>query len=220
MFIKLFQIKPLQQILKLRIIAIRYSVSMKKYFLILLSLAVFCTANAQQTLIDSSSVQVQPKEVIAVDSLALKHSPRKATIYSALLPGLGQVYNKKYWKIPVLYGAFALTGYFINYNNVRYHKYNKELIARDQKDTLSLNPSLVNLDDASVKSASADFRRYRDLDIVIGVLIYVLNIVDAHVDAHLFYFNVDDNLSLRITPQLQQLQNQAVVPNLSLKFNF
>ena len=180
----------------------------------------FFTAHAQQTLIDSSSIQTQTKANVAIDSSTLKHSPRKATIYSALLPGLGQVYNKKYWKVPVLYGAFALTGYFINYNNVRYHKYNKELIARDQKDTLSFNPSLVNLDDASVKSASTDFRRYRDLDIVIAALIYVLNIVDAHVDAHLFYFNVDDNLSLRVTPQLRQLQNQAVVPNLSLKFNF
>ena len=180
----------------------------------------FFTAHAQQTLIDSSSIQTQTKANVAIDSSTLKHSPRKATIYSALLPGLGQVYNKKYWTVPVLYGAFALTGYFINYNNVRYHKYNKELIARDQKDTLSFNPSLVNLDDASVKSASTDFRRYRDLDIVIAALIYVLNIVDAHVDAHLFYFNVDDNLSLRVTPQLRQLQNQAVVPNLSLKFNF
>jgi hypothetical protein len=79
---------------------------------------------------------------------------------------------------------------------------------------------LVNLDRDAVKSASDDFRRYRDLNVIITALIYVLNIVDAHVDAHLFYFNVDDNLSLRVTPQLQRLNNEAVVPNLSLKFNF
>ena len=186
--------------------------------IIILCLLFFKT-NAQQTTVDSSSLKTSSKEVV-IDSASIKHSPRKATIYSALLPGLGQVYNKKYWKVPVLYGAFALTGYFIHYNNVRYHKYNKELIARDNSDTASFNPSLVRFDTDAIKSASDDYRRFRDLDIILTGLIYVLNIVDAHVDAHLFYFNVDDNLSLRITPQLQRLQNQAVIPNLSLKFCF
>lgn len=180
----------------------------------------FCKADAQQTPVDTTETPSNFEKEKVVDSLTLQHSPRKATIYSALVPGLGQFYNKKYWKLPVLYGAFALTGYFISYNNVRFHKYNDEYIARKNFDTLALNPTLVNLDDASVKSAGDDFRRYRDLDIIIVALIYVLNIVDAHVDAHLFYFNVDDNLSLRVTPQLQRLQNEAVVPNLSLKFNF
>lgn len=179
----------------------------------------FINTKAQKIPVDSASQKRVAKEIV-VDSLSLKHSPRKATIYSALLPGLGQVYNKKYWKVPVLYGAFALTGYFIHYNDVRYHKYNKELIARENNDTASFNSSLVNLDITSIKSASDDFRRYRDLDVIISALIYVLNIIDAHVDAHLFYFNVDDNLSLRVTPKLQQLQNQAIVPNLSLTFGF
>ena len=179
----------------------------------------FINVKAQEISVDSSSQKKATKEIV-VDSLSIKHSPRKATIYSALLPGLGQVYNKKYWKVPILYGAFALTGYFIHYNDVRYHKYNKELIARENNDTTSFNSSLVNLDITSIKSASDDFRRYRDLDVIITALIYVLNIIDAHVDAHLFYFNVDDNLSLRVTPKLQQLQNQAIVPNLSLTFGF
>ena len=179
----------------------------------------FINVKAQEISVDSSAQKKATKEIF-VDSLSLKHSPRKATIYSALLPGLGQVYNKKYWKVPILYGAFALTGYFIHYNDVRYHKYNKELIARENNDTTSFNSSLVNLDITSIKSASDDFRRYRDLDVIITALIYVLNIIDAHVDAHLFYFNVDDNLSLRVTPKLQQLQNQAIVPNLSLTFGF
>ncbi len=175
---------------------------------------------SDSTVISDTTTRVSPSKELLIDSLSLPHSPRKATLYSALLPGLGQAYNKKYWKIPVVYGAFAVTGYFIHYNNVRYRKYNNELIARSNNDTASLNSSLSNLDDSAIKSASDDYRRFRDLDIMIAALIYVLNIVDAHVDAHLFYFNVDDNLSMRITPQLQLLQNQAVVPNLSLKFNF
>ncbi len=179
----------------------------------------FSKSDAQQITSDTSVQNTSPKEKV-IDSLSLQHSPRKATIYSALLPGLGQVYNKKYWKVPVLYGGFALTGFFIHYNNQRFHKYNDELIARKNNDTASLNPALVRLDDDAIKSASDDFRRYRDLNVIITALIYVLNIVDAHVDAHLFYFNVDDNLTLRVTPQLQRLQNEAIVPNLSLKFNF
>ncbi len=179
----------------------------------------FNKSDAQQISSDTLVQNTSPNEKV-VDSLTLQHSPRKATIYSALLPGLGQVYNKKYWKVPVLYGGFALTGFFIQYNNQRFHKYNDELIARKNNDTASLNPTLVRLDDDAIKSASDDFRRYRDLNVIITALIYVLNIVDAHVDAHLFYFNVDDNLSLRVTPQLQRLQNEAIVPNLSLKFNF
>jgi len=191
----------------------------KKLCFVIFFFLTFLNARAQQNVADSTVI-VKSSTVVEVDSGTLKHSPRKATIYSALVPGLGQVYNKKYWKVPIVYAGFALTGYFIHYNNVRYHKYNNELIARANGDTASFNSSLTRLDDASIKSASDDFRRYRDLDIILTALIYVLNIVDAHVDAHLFYFNVDDNLSLRITPKLQKLDNQAVVPNLSLKFSF
>ena len=190
----------------------------KAYASIVLLITICCNSQAQVLIVDSSS-SPQPVAEEIIDSLSL-HSPRKATIYSALLPGLGQVYNKKYWKVPVVYGAFALTGYFIYYNNQRFHKYNDELIARSNNDTASFNLSLQNLDLASIKSASDDFRRYRDLNVVITALVYVLNIVDAHVDAHLFYFNVDDNLSLRITPQLQAIPNQAAVPKLSLNFIF
>ena len=189
------------------------------FFFLLFSFLIKITA-AQQTALDTTSTQQTSPKAKEIDSLSLLHSPRKATLYSAILPGLGQAYNKKYWKVPVIYGAFALTGYFIHYNNVRYHKYNDELIARDKNDSASLNPNLINLDNDAIKSASDDFRRYRDLDIILMGLIYVLNIVDAHVDAHLFYFNVDDNLSLQLNPQLQKISDKNYSANLRLKFNF
>jgi hypothetical protein len=157
-----------------------------------------------------------------VDSTARTHSPRKATILSAVLPGAGQVYNHKIWKVPIIYGAFVGMGYIIKYNNDKYRKYNTALIGRYDSDTTNVDPYPLLTND-QLHTRSDAFRRDRDYAIAITTLIYLLNIIDAHVDAHLFNFDVSDNLSLHVEPTL--IENNYSLrsnpsPGLSLKVSF
>ena len=142
------------------------------------------------------------------------HSPHKATVYSAVLPGLGQIYNKKYWKLPILYGGFAALAYSIHWNNNYYVKYKKAYsdIADDDPTTNSFkdldieghwdfsDPSQVSQFETRLKNAKEASRRYRDMCIIGTVALYALNIIDATVDAHFFDFNISGDLSMNWTP--------------------
>jgi hypothetical protein len=116
-----------------------------------------------------------------VDSTVRVHSVRKATLLSTILPGSGQVYNKKYWKVPLVYSALGATAYYINYNNKNYKQYNNALIRRF--DTDSTNELLTEISNDNLRILSDGFRRNRDLSFAAATIVYVLNIIDAHVDA-------------------------------------
>jgi hypothetical protein len=126
-----------------------------------------------------------------------KHSPHKASVYSALLPGLGQIYNKKYWKAPIVWLGLGGLTYSIIYNNRSFNSYQNELIARAAGDSLSFNPSYNNYPIPYLTSFRNSHRSNRDLSIVGLAAFYALNIVDATVDAHLYKFDVDRSLSLK-----------------------
>lgn len=143
-----------------------------------------------------------------------KPSPRKAVIYSAIFPGLGQIYNRNYWKLPILYGGFVGFTYAITWNNSHYQDYLGAYI-----DIMDDNPntnrwhSLLPYDQ---KPESVDrnhykeifkqrkdfFRYYRDFSIIGTVALYLLAIVDAYVDAQLFDFDMTPDLSMRVQPVL------------------
>lgn len=128
------------------------------------------------------------------------HSPRKATILSAVVPGLGQAYNQKYWKIPVVYAGIGACTYLFISNNKEYKILKNELQFRFLQDTLSLNPKYSSYSDQNLISLKNYYQRNQELSIIVGVLIYALNIIDASVDAHLFSFDVSDDLTLNIRP--------------------
>lgn len=136
----------------------------------------------------------------ATDSMVLAHSPHKATVYSAVLPGLGQAYNKKYWKIPVIYVGFGVSGYFAVDNQKQYKKYKEAYATRLDGNENTVDQFADSYTDEDLRLLKNFYRRNRDLSYVSIGLIYVLNIVDAAVDAHLFKFNVDDDLSLEWAP--------------------
>lgn len=121
-------------------------------------------------------------------------APSKAAFYSAVVPGLGQAYNKKYWKIPIIYAGMATAIYFYIDNNNNYHDYRDAYKRRlagysdDEYQGIS-NETLIR--------AQRTSRRNRDTSMAIAVGIYLLNIIDANVDAHLRQFNVSDDLSLK-----------------------
>ena len=147
------------------------------------------------------------------------HSPRKATIYSAMLPGLGQAYNKKYWKIPVVYALIGgcLTAAIIN--NKDYQISRDELLFR-KNNSRRLNSDYINFEDFQLLELSNYSRKWRDNMFIFTGIAYMLNLVDANVDAHLFNFNVDDNLSMNIMPYTYSQEFNQPLAGLSLRFSF
>jgi hypothetical protein len=141
-------------------------------------------------------------------------APAKAGFYSAILPGLGQAYNKKYWKIPLVYGAMGTSLYFYRTNNDKYHEFRNEYKSRLLGIT---NPKYSYLDNTRLINAQRFYQRNRDLSLLITAAFYVLNIVDANVDAHLGQFNVSDNLTLAPTMRPDDFNFK---PTISVAFNY
>jgi len=186
----------------------------------------FTALNAQD-ISDTTSVLINsqdtilltPDEVVEIEIDTLENRPSTAALYSAALPGLGQGYNKKYWKIPIIYGSGVVIGYFINYNHQLYKQYRDGLIALiDQDDrTVPFDP---RLDRNDYQRAVDYWRRNRDLLMIGTLLLYVMNIVDAHVDAHLELFTVEDDISLYLEPSFDQTAMQTNLIGISLKLRF
>ncbi len=160
----------------------------------------------------------EPEVVEEIEMVYKDHDPNKAAWYSAALPGLGQAYNKKYWKIPVIWAGIGGFAYFIDLNNDQYQFFRKNLIYEVED-----NPDFKNsttLEANNLRSARDQTRRTRDMLVIFGVIFYMLNIVDAHVDAHLIEFDVNQSLSFQIDPSIQFSPNGQQSTGLSLKINF
>jgi hypothetical protein len=141
-------------------------------------------------------------------------TPAKAAFYSAILPGLGQAYNKKYWKIPLVYGAIGTSLYFYIDNNKKYHDYRDAYKRRLEGYN---NDEYKFLDDSRLIAGQKFYQRNRDLSALFVVGFYVLNIIDANVDAALIQFNVNERLSLR--PEIYP-DDVTFRPNVGLTFNY
>ncbi len=163
------------------------------------------------------SQQIQ-NALVAKDTLKTKEidplRPSKAAFYSAIVPGLGQAYNKKYWKIPIVYGAIGTSLYFYIDNNKKYHSYRDAYKRRLAGFT---NDQYQYLDDARLIQAQRFYQRNRDLSLLVSVAFYVLNIVDANVDAHLIQFNVSDKLTLQPDVYPNEINYKL---NVGLTFNY
>ena len=138
--------------------------------------------------------------------------PKKAALYSAILPGAGQVYTKKYWKVPVIYGGLITSAYYINESNDFYQLYKSTYLNRLDGDfTDNLNYS-----DSDLRTLTEHYRRNREVSALLFTLTYILNIVDASVNAHLFDYDVSEDLSLHIQPVYFSKENAS---GISLSFN-
>lgn len=133
--------------------------------------------------------------------LEKKHSPTKATIMSACLPGLGQIYNKKIWKVPIIYAGFGVLGYFIYFNTDEYINYKCAYIESSYGNMNGSYAYLVQrYSKEELLSAREYYRRNLEISCLITAVWYALNILDATVDAHLFTYNISDKLSFRMEP--------------------
>ncbi len=159
---------------------------------------VFCPEmNAQQ----KDTVSSKNKKPIVV------HSPSKAATMSAILPGLGQAYNKKYWKLPIVYAGIGAFGYLFVSNRKEYSIASKELIKRNDTSisktewTISSKyPDGYTAEDILI--SANQYRRNSELSMVGFLVFYSFQIVDAYVDAHLFTFDVSDDLSMKVEPTI------------------
>lgn len=154
------------------------------------------------------------------DSVINKYNPTGATIRSAIIPGWGQFYNKKYWKIPIVYAALGITAGVFFYNIKEYKLLRQAVIYRldgiPSNDSL-VAPELQPLSTPSLQAYRNEFRQNVDYSVLVFLLFWGLNVVDATVDAHLKTFDVSPNISMKIRPDFNYTSN---VPGISLVFFF
>ncbi len=182
---------------------------MKKYFLFFLFI-VF-------------SIQLSFAQEKSSDSLSLtftaKQRANRAALLSAIIPGAGQVYNKSYWKVPVLYGGIAALVYFIDFNQKNYKIFKTAYIYRNDHDSTT-SDGFANYTDDDLLIRRDYYRRNRDFCYIVGGVVYVLNIIDAYVDAHLKDFDVSDDLSLHSQPFFNLNGRGEPVAGISLCLKF
>lgn len=145
----------------------------------------------------------KPVEDINVPDSVLRkrHNPNVAACLS-LIPGGGQIYNKKYWKLPIVYGALGISGYFVYDFAHQMNMFKNEFINRRDGHTEKLNPNYSMYTDENVLAMKNYYRRNMEIAIAVTAILYCLNILDAYVDAHLYYFDISDNLSMHVSPQI------------------
>jgi hypothetical protein len=175
----------------------------------------FVANQAQSDTLDKKKSSVRAKKIFVPD-------PNKSMWYALICPGLGQIYNRRYWKLPIVYGGFVGLAYGIGWNGKYYKLYSRAY--RDfndsNPDTHSFDVLPKSLQNASVLKTRMDAtRRYRDLCIIGAVAFYGITILDAFVDAALSDFDISPDLSMKIIPQvIQNQENTALAMHIKLNF--
>jgi hypothetical protein len=186
---------------------------------------------------DSLEVASAKTKIINMDTLSqdtssivvLRHSPTKAALLSAVLPGLGQIYNKKFWKLPILYAGLSISAYFLIDNQRIYKKYydgwvnysNTKDINAVKDFSLINQPGIIDAGriDEAFKFYVTQFRQNRDWSFVFVAGFYVLGIVDAAVDAYLFDYDISDDLTMKANPTIIKSIGGKNTVGLTLSFN-
>lgn len=151
--------------------------------------------------------------------LAIEAMPRRAALNSAMLPGLGQIYNKRWWKVPLVYGGFVGIGLVFEFNNRYYKIFLKEAQFRQENPGKTQNPLYAPYTTEGIISIKDSYRRNRDLSILAGLGFYAINIIDAYVDAKFFRFDISDELSVKISPSINQapIHASSISPTVGMK---
>ncbi len=194
------------------------------YILLLCSFSALYSFSQKEK--DSTSIALDQSPLIANETLTKKAidplRPSKAAFYSAILPGLGQAYNKKYWKVPIVIGAIGAGVYFYVSNDKQFDRYRdaykRRLAGFKDDEFYGPNTSPFISDDGLIR-AQQQFRRNKEISLLVTIGLYALNIIDANVDAHLLQFNVDQNLSLSPHYQYNEMENTSDL-GVTLNFKF
>ena len=190
------------------------------------------TERATSVVVDSNRVK-KPKR----DWNTWRPNPKRALWLALVLPGAGQIYNRKYWKLPIIYGGFMGCIYALTWNNMMYKDYSQAYLDIMDNDpgTASYNKFLhlgVEINDQNMerykqlfKSRKDKYRRWRDLSFFVMLGVYAISVIDAYVDAELSEFDISKDLSLKVSPAVipnysggNPLQAQSLGVNCSLNF--
>lgn len=205
----------------------------RRILTIVLSLFICCVVQAQQQ--DSVSITLVPPP--AIDSVGpppprpgfvrrffMKDypNPRRAALFSAIIPGAGQVYNKRWWKLPIVYGALGTALYFEfdNINQYRKLRDNYRWQVDEDPNTNPFEEPYIYLDATTTKGYRDQWRKYVEFSSIVVGLAYLLQVTDAFVDAHLHSFDVSDDLSLRIQPKLETSSGLGATFGLGVSLQF
>jgi hypothetical protein len=172
-----------------------------------LVLALACTIPAAHAQ-DADSISAQDTKQ------NLKRSPLKASLYSAVLPGTGQIYNRKYWKAPIVYAGMGTFIYLAVDNHQEFMRFKSALVSRQNEEPDEFEGILS---EGALLNEMERWQRYRDLSIIGASVFYVLQIIDANVDATLSDFDVSEDLSLKLKP-VNSPYSQTMAMSLTLKF--
>ena len=191
----------------------------KKYFY---TAILCCLFSAFTTFSQEKEIPLKTNDTLANTPYIFNPlSPSKAAFYAAILPGLGQAYNKKYWKIPLVYAALGSGVYFYRANNKNYHRVREAYKLRingnpDEFDGLNGNPYISK---DGLVTAQKTYKKNKDLSLLVSIGLYVLQILEASTNAHLLQHNVDNNLS--ISPKLiKNLNSHKRTAGIAINFKF
>ena len=175
---------------------------------------------------DSTNVKIKDRKgkgtIETTQGLYNPLSPSKAAFYSAIFPGIGQAYNKKYWKTPIVWAALAIPTYYYQLNNSDYKRYRRAYKLRrnglPDEFTDSFGNTSVSIE--TLETAQKQLKQNRDMSLLTGVILYVLQIVEASVNAHLIQFNTDDNISFKPAVLMDPIRIETPTVGLTIKYSF
>lgn len=197
---------------------------MKKWLIhLLIFIPIFALAQIEEN--NDKETQVITDELVVVgnekfDTINYLNtkSPIRASLYSAILPGMGQVYNKKYWKVPIVWGLLGTgVGFVLNYDK-QYKEFRGYYLDKLYGNEIE-NPTINNMSARQLATIQDDRKRTRDYAIALTALVYILNILDATVDAHLYGMDKDPDLSLKPT-MIQNPTNMQFAMGFGLSYKF
>ena len=197
-----------------------------RWLLLVLILGVshWCVGQKDSTTTIAKTTTTKTKTT-ETDTLArpTQRNPKRAALMSAVAPGLGQIYNKRYWKLPIVYGALGATGYFVVSNRVFFNQF-KSAYAEHAALIESTGDNTLLYDNryrlADLQSLAEAYQTQMEYAGIAFLAFYMMQIVDAAVDAHLYYFDVSEDLSLHWNPSVQTtaMTNPTTSLSLTLKF--
>lgn len=170
---------------------------------------------------DSLNIKTTKKTAASIDEFN-PLAPSKAAFYSAVFPGMGQIYNKKYWKAPIVWAGMATSTSIYLFNNNEYKRYRRAFRQRESglQDEFTLDNGTEVISRNGLISAQRTLRNNRDLSLLATVLVYVLQIVEASVNAHLLQFDTSDQLSVKPVMISDPIRVEAPSMGLRLHYSF
>ena len=181
--------------------------------LLVLFATIASATSAQQ---DTARAAISPADSLQHLDWRARHKPGRAALYSVLLPGAGQIYNRKYWKAPIVWAGLGVCVYFIKNNSEQYVRYRDDYVAIVDNDPTTVDEYHGQVSAESLRSTADTYRKWRDLSYFCFAGVYLLNIVDAEVDGYFVRFDVSNDLSLDLRPSLPMAANGALGVSVSL----